>query len=811
MGTPGYISPEQIERGAEAVDVRSDVYALGALLYEMLTDAPVVDPESMKGKSLPVALLEIARREPPRPSLIQKDLRGDLDAITLKAMALEPERRYSSASALAEEVGRFLNHQPVTARAPGTVYLMRKFAQRHRFGVAAALGLFLTLLAATIVSWLNYRRAENALELAAQREESERAGFSRQDYIAGRQAAERGRHGEAIAHLCRSLRTNPSNEITAVYLHELLQRTHIGRTLGGSLHPPESHRDICFLGVNSRLRQIVAICRPTADDAAERPDMLVRWDTEKGTRSDATLPTGVRVTAFQLSADEEIIAMGLSDGSLARFDFATTRHMQFAMPMNGAVTALAFTQDAQAVLAGTEKGAVQLWDLETHVPLAAAMDLGGPVHLLACDGQANLAVAASDADLACCAPRRGQILGQPQRMPGRIGVLVMAAERPWAAAGMRNGVAWIVDVPTLRLHGTALPHSGPVTAASFSADGRVLLTGDAQGLVWSWQLPNARPLAATQSMDGPVMLCRPLSQRGHSLAVSQRGELRLWQALSRNSSSHRSKAAKLAATAHDGTLTALAFAEEPEVLVWETRSRMLEPRFFSMQPPEAQKAASHAHCASRTTQPGAIFSLESGGKRIATNGDRRVRITKAGDDRLLVPELVHEEAVTHLLLSPDARTLITITIEGVHHAWDAATGDALMPPWKHGEKARAVRMSADGRVYHYERPGGGWFTLPLPLRNRPVADWFLDFAEKYGGRRLKPDGTSQVTRREFTAISGRDGSANLARWLLTLSHQRTLWPGDEQSFESYLDALIRSGLSEAAREARRFEAGLGME
>ncbi len=807
MGTPGYISPEQVERGAEAVDVRSDVYALGALLYEMLTDAPVVEPESMKGKSLHVALLEIARSDAPRPSLIKTELRGDLDAITLKAMAIEPERRYGSASALAEDVGRFLNHQPVTARAPGTLYLMRKFTQRHRWGVAAALGLVLMLCAATLVSWMNYRRAEKALELAAEHEKSERAGFSRQDYIAGRQAAERGRHGEAIAHLCRSLRTNPANEITAVYLHEMLQRTHIGRTKGGALRPPEPHTDLRFLGVNSRLRQIVAVCRPTGNDAAEQPDMLVRWEVEKGTRHATTLPTGVRVTAFQMSADEEIVVLGLSDGSLARFDFATARHTQFSMPMNGAVTALALTQDAKAVLAGTEKGAVQLWDLETHAPLAAEMHLGGPVHLLACDGKANLAVAASEADLACCAPRRAEVLGSPQRMPGKIGVLVMAAEHPWAAVGMRNGMAWIVDVPTLRLHGTPLLHSGPVTAASFSGDGRILLTGDDRGHVWTWQLPNARPLAATITLDGPVMLCRPLSQRGHALAVSQRGELRLWEALSRYYSTHRGKPARLAATAHDGTLTTLAYAETPEIIVWETSSRTLEPRFLSLGPPDVKTCSSPSFHASSAMPVSGIFSLDHGTKRIATNGDRRVRITKAGEDILLVPELIHEEAVTHLLLSPDARTLITITLEGVHHAWDTATGDALMPPWKHGEKARAVRMSADGRVYHYERPSGGWFTLPLPRRDVSAAEWFLDFAEKTGGRRLQADGTSPLIRRDFFPITGEDPSARLARWLLTPSHQRSLWPGDAESFATYLDGLIRSGSTEAVREARRFGAG----
>lgn len=149
--TPQYAAPEQF-RGA-APSTTMDVYGLGALLYAMLTGGPPRDvstepdatptlPSQALGRveALPGAELARARR----------DLRGDLDAVILHALAADAEQRYPSAAALAADLDRWLHARPVEARVPSRLYRVRKFVRRHRFGAAAALAILLALAAGAI-------------------------------------------------------------------------------------------------------------------------------------------------------------------------------------------------------------------------------------------------------------------------------------------------------------------------------------------------------------------------------------------------------------------------------------------------------------------------------------------------------------------------------------------------------------------------------------------------------------------------------------------------------------------------------------
>ena len=156
IGTPGYISPEQIEHGAEAEDLRGDVYALGALLDEMLTGVPVVDLKPLIGRPLEEALHEVTKRPLIRPSVRDPKLRGDLECIILKALAPDPAERYASAAALAADVQRHLDNRPVQAHPAGCFYVAGKFFRRHRRAVAAVLVLLLIGLTA---AWAGKRQS----------------------------------------------------------------------------------------------------------------------------------------------------------------------------------------------------------------------------------------------------------------------------------------------------------------------------------------------------------------------------------------------------------------------------------------------------------------------------------------------------------------------------------------------------------------------------------------------------------------------------------------------------------------------------
>ncbi len=183
LGTPEYMSPEQATGDASHIDVRSDLYSLGVLLYELLTGAMPLE-DLRKGNALEVqrrilgsdpqppsarvAALEaddeaFAARRLKAPALVRR-LRGDLGWIVMRAMAREPDRRYESPLDLALELDRYLANVPVLAGPPSVLYRMRKFVRRNRRRVIAGALLGASLLAGGVAAYVQYLRAEKTAE-----------------------------------------------------------------------------------------------------------------------------------------------------------------------------------------------------------------------------------------------------------------------------------------------------------------------------------------------------------------------------------------------------------------------------------------------------------------------------------------------------------------------------------------------------------------------------------------------------------------------------------------------------------------------
>ncbi len=139
MMTPDYASPEQVS--GDPITIASDIYSLGAVLYELLTGKR---PHAIERYTPQHVAEAVCDRDITKPSeaAIDRDrarqLQGDLDTILLKAMQKDPARRYESVEQFAEDLRRVLDHEPVMARPDTTMYRVRKFARRHMFGTAAA-------------------------------------------------------------------------------------------------------------------------------------------------------------------------------------------------------------------------------------------------------------------------------------------------------------------------------------------------------------------------------------------------------------------------------------------------------------------------------------------------------------------------------------------------------------------------------------------------------------------------------------------------------------------------------------------------
>jgi serine/threonine protein kinase len=186
IGTPEYMSPEQALSSGEDIDIRTDVYSLGIIFYELLAGAPPIelrrlafdeflkrlreeDPQkpSTKIRTRDAATSsELARKRQTEPRALAKLIGGDLDAIALKALEKDRARRYGSVSDFAADIGRYLNHEAVLAVAPSVAYRARKFSRRHRGALVTACAFAAVLVAAALVSIRQSLRANREAAVA---------------------------------------------------------------------------------------------------------------------------------------------------------------------------------------------------------------------------------------------------------------------------------------------------------------------------------------------------------------------------------------------------------------------------------------------------------------------------------------------------------------------------------------------------------------------------------------------------------------------------------------------------------------------
>lgn len=198
LGTMKYMSPEQASLDNLDIDTRTDIYALGVILYELLTGSTPLDDSTLKSQAVLKVLDMIREQDPVKPSSklgsstqealkavtgrrrtdslrLRRVLMGDLDWIVMKALEKDRTRRYESASGFAADIRRYLNKEPVVARPPSVIYRLKKFAQKNRLSVIAASLVVLALVGGITGSTIGLFQAESARKLAVVAQQAEAA------------------------------------------------------------------------------------------------------------------------------------------------------------------------------------------------------------------------------------------------------------------------------------------------------------------------------------------------------------------------------------------------------------------------------------------------------------------------------------------------------------------------------------------------------------------------------------------------------------------------------------------------------------
>jgi WD40 repeat protein len=720
LGTPEYMAPEQAAGRAELIDYRTDVYGLGAILYELLTGQPPrqLAERSAKGTATLEVLRKVREEEPPPPEAVCPGVPPALASVCRRALAREPANRYPTVAELGREVQHWLADEPVAAwREPATARL-RRWARRHKPAVAGLVVLLITVLVAVQIAAVLLQQEQAQTDAARAQAETVRAQAS-----ADKAAAERDAR-QALE--------------TQLYYHRiaLAERERAANNL-------------------NRATQLLADC----------PQGLRGWEwyclkrfchadpMQLGAQQAAAGHSGaVSAIAFRPASygqESKYLASAGHDRTVRLWDVTTGRLLRTFTGHTDVVYGLAWSPDGRRLATASWDGTVKVWDAADGRTLWTSRGHNEGVLRVVYSRDGRLLVSLSSHAVKVWDPATGKEIRTLGPVGGlnRYGLAISPDGRHVAVTTHHPAVI-LYDVETGEEVLVFRGHTSVVKNVTFSPDGRLAASGAGDiarsepGEVRVWEVATGRELFRLSGHTDPIYGVA-FSPAGNRLAsASQDHTVKLWDT--------HSGQEVLTLRAHKDTVRAVAYSPDGWCLATACADGTIH--LWDATPWADEKPAWQAHAL--TGHGAAVFSAlfsGDGSRLFALSDNETIRtwdVTTARelpDQRLQVGPQIYTQA-----LSPDGTLLATATSDGIVWLLDPATGQTRATLEEPSGPVKSLAFSPDGK------------RLAAAHWTRSVWVWDLETGE-----------VLQVLQGHDDAVIGVAYSPD-GRWLASASYDQTV-------------------------------------